>query len=74
MYARFYPDFSPMSSIASEVNGASGISEKESNSSAESKNDTQIQDEEVHKGLALTDEQKKPSKKQALQMKKFKQS
>ncbi|WP_052588088.1 Rib/alpha-like domain-containing protein, partial [Anaerococcus tetradius] len=54
--------FSPMSSIASEVNGASGISEKESNSSAESKNDTQIQDEEVHKGLALTDEQKKALK------------
>lgn len=36
--------FSPMSSIASEVNGASGVSVKESNSSAESKNDTQIQD------------------------------
>lgn len=36
--------FSPMSSIASEVNGESGVSVKESNSSAESKNDTQIQD------------------------------
>lgn len=36
--------FSPMSSIASEVNEESGVSVKESNSSAESKNDTQIQD------------------------------
>ena len=54
--------FSPMSSIASEVNGASGISEEGSDSSAESKNDTQIQDEEVHKGLAISDEQKKALK------------
>ncbi|WP_060929735.1 YSIRK-type signal peptide-containing protein [Anaerococcus tetradius] len=51
--------FSPMSSIASEVNGESGISEKGSGQSAESDKDGQKTDE---KGLALSDEQKKTLK------------